>query len=309
MKNENAAVIADAMQQEVLEHFLEFSVFTNPGLYKDVLFTLPADIRELGLLVRKNVVHRVTLAAGNVGTNADLRFGDMSKMPWWRQPEDDVLPTAAAMFAELYRRDSRGFVEDRSAENKLVVTCRFVAVLMASILKSRGIPTRVRAGNASYFPSDTSEKVSTDHWINQYWNKEEKRWVTIDVDGSLSFVGSFDPYDISEGVFDFPATSWLDVRKNQKDPNSFVNAFGDRGLKVVAWLLFYDFHCLMNDEIIYLHMPEYGTYDKFPNLTEKELAEIDELAELMLDPDKNLSKLLELWNTKKHFRLLHGGLL
>lgn len=136
---------------------------------------MPDDIREIGQLVRQNIIHRTTLAAGNTDTNADLRFGDMTKVPWWRQPEDDILPTAAAMLAELYRRDERGFVADRDEGNKLVLTCRFVAILMATILKSKGIPARVRAGNASYFEEhEQYGKVSWDHWITQAWTKPSR---------------------------------------------------------------------------------------------------------------------------------------
>jgi hypothetical protein len=297
------------MQQGNLEHFLEYSIYTNPGLYRESLLKLPDDVRELGLLLRKNIIHRTTLVAGNTGTNADLRFGDMTKVPWWRQPEDDILPTVSAMLAELYRRDDRGFVVYRTPENKLVVTCRFVAILMASILKTKGIPARVRSGNASYFNLGKLGKVSTDHWINQYWNKDQKRWVTIDVDGSLSLDDSFDPYDIPEGKFDFSAKAWLEIRSKKIDEDHFVNADGNKGAMVVVWSLFHDFHSLMNDEIIYVQMPEYGTFKKFPKLTEVELSEIDELARLMLDPDENLDKLMEIWNTNRKFRLLQGGLL
>src|SRR3989344_157579 len=107
------------MEQKILDHYLQFGTYTYPGLYADKLKAdLPESVREIGLLVRKRVVHRSTLVDGNVGTNADLRFGDMTKIPWWRQPEDDVLVTAAAMLAELYRRDSRGFVIDRAPENR-----------------------------------------------------------------------------------------------------------------------------------------------------------------------------------------------
>lgn len=126
------------MDGKILKHYLDFDTYTYPGLYKDKLKNnLPDDVREIGLLVRKNIIHRTTLAAGNTGSNSDLRFGDMTTIPWWRQPEDDILVTAAAMLAELYRRDKRGFVNDREPKNKLVVTCRFVSILVASILKSK----------------------------------------------------------------------------------------------------------------------------------------------------------------------------
>lgn len=293
------------LDPKLRDHYLTFSTFTYPGLYKQELIDLPDDIAELGLLLRKNIIHRTTLAAGNVGTNADLRFGDMTKMPWWRQPDDDILPTAAAILAELHRLDDRGLVTDRAVEDKPILTCRYVCILMAAILKSKGIPARVRSGNAPYF----EEGQSDDHWINQYWDDKQARWVTIDVDGSLSLDEDFDPYNMPEDTFDFPAKAWLDVRGGKVKPDYFYNAGDFRGAMVVAWSLFYDFHSLMNDENIYLHLPEPVRVHEFPKLTEEQLKEIDGLAELMLDPDTNFDKLKEIFDSKKEWRLLSGALL
>jgi hypothetical protein len=300
------------MDSKVLNHYLKFGIYTNPGLYGDKLRNdLPDDIREIGFLVRKNLIHRSTLAAGNIGTNEDLRFGDMTKVPWYRQPEDDILVTATAMLAELYRRDERGLTINREPENKIVVTCRFTAILMASILKSKGIPARVRSGHAPYFDMGKLGQVSADHWINQYWNKEESRWITIDVDGSLSLNDDFDPYNILDKKFDFPAVAWLNIRSGKIDPNYFYNATPMQGAIVVLWSLFYDFHSLMNNEILYTFGPKcgYGIPDKFKTLTEKELKRVDHLASLMREPDKNFDELRNIWETEKDFRLLIGSLL
>ena len=298
------------MEYKILEHFLEFGTYTFPGLYKEKLKNdLPDDIREIGLLVRKSLIHSSTLVDGNTGTNADLRFGDMTKVPWWRQPEDDILVTASAMLAELYRRDERGFVIDREPQNKLVVSCRYSAILTASILKSKGIPTRVRACHASYFDMGDLGDVSTDHWINQYWSERENRWITIDVDGSLSLNENFDPYDVPDGKLDFPADAWLDIRAGKVNPQHFHNAGGRHGMIVVIWSIFYDFHSLMNSEIIYGHGARYGDPKKFNDLTEADFKKIDGLVKLMQKPDENFNALMEIWETDKDFRLLVGGLL
>jgi len=300
------------MNDKIKKHYLDFSTYTFPGLYQEKLKNdLPDDIREIGLLVRKNFIHRTTLSAGNTGTNADLKFGDMTKVPWWRQPEDDILVTTGAMLAELYRRDERGFVNDREVKNKLVLTCRFVAIMIASILKSKGIPARVRSGNAPYFDMGELGNVSTDHWINQYWSEQENRWITIDVDGSLSLKEKFDPYDIPNGKFDFPADAWLGIRAGKLDPKNFHNAKPENGAIVVLWSLFYDFHSLMNDEIIYIYGPAggYGGDEKFNKLTKEELEKIDNLARLMQKPDENFDELVKVWESEKDFRLLVGGLL
>jgi len=292
------------MNQKVLDHYLQLSQYTDPGLYKSSIKKLPDKIEEIGLLVRKQIIHRNTLKNGNTGSNKDMRYGDMAKVPWYRQCEDDVFPTAAAMLAELYRRDKRGLVLDRATENKLVATCRYVSILVAAILKIKGIPCRVRSGFSPYF--NLFGDKSTDHWINQYWNKSENRWVAIDVDGSLEDYVKFNLYDLPENTFDFSADAWLKVRGGGANKHHFENADGHEGFEVIAWELFYDFHCLMNNEIIYLHRPQY-ILERFNRLTEKELEEVDSLALLMQKSDDNFDKLVEIWDTNKKFRTMKGA--
>jgi len=293
------------MDKRILSHYREYGLFTHPGLYEDYLKNLPDEVKELGELLRNNFIHRTTLDTGNVGTNADLKYGDMTKIPWWRQAEDDNLTTCAAMLAEFFRRDPRGLTKERKVEDKLVLTCRYVAILMASTLKAKGIPSRVRSGFASYFEGT---KDAWDHWLVQYWNESEKRWTTVDIDGSWHKTG-FDMYDISDGKFDFSAEVWLDVRKGKVDENHFRNAGGFDGLLPIAWELFYDYHCLMNSEILYVHHPEMVTLKNFRKLKEDKLRDIDELAVLMQEPDENFDRLCNIWETNKEYRLLTGSLL
>ena len=94
------------MKQKLLDHYLQYGLFTYPGLYENYLKRLPDDIEELGELLRTNVIHRTTLEAGNVGTNANLKYGDMTKVPWWRQAEDDYLQLQCLQnFSEEIQKD------------------------------------------------------------------------------------------------------------------------------------------------------------------------------------------------------------
>lgn len=189
------------------EYYLNFSTFTNPGPYQSFFRELPDDIRSLGDVINHQIIHRVTLKEGNTNANKDKRYGDMNEFPWHRLVcDDDILPNVVSMVAELLRLDSRGFQLDRKVENKIVVTCRYNAILMASILKSKGIPCRVRAGFAPYF-----SEISGDHWINQYWNETLHAWVTFDSDGFLDFL-PFDQYDIPKDMFDWAPEVWTGIR-------------------------------------------------------------------------------------------------
>lgn len=308
MEEENTSTEQET-NPEALKHYLESSCYSNPGLYEEYFKSeLPDEIKEIGSLVRQQLIHRSSLANGNTGTNADLKYGDMTNVPWFRQPEDDIFVTVPAMMAELFRRDPNGFDLNRKPEDKLILTCRHLALLVASILKTKGIPTRVRSGFASYFvvdglPADKSD----DHWINQYWSKEENRWINIDVDGMDHDYTKLNFFDLPSNKFDFAADAWLKVREGKVDEDYFYNGCGMSGLIVVAWELFYDFHCLMNDEVIYLHTPEMVHIGQFEKLSEEQLQEIDELARSMQDPDKNFQQLKHIWETKKEFRLIKGG--
>ena len=79
------------------------------------------------------------------------------------------------------------------------------------------------------------------------------------------------------------------------------------GMKAAIRGLFYDFHSLMNNEIIFLHVPKY-IEDKNFELSEEEYKELDELANLMLVPNSNFDKLKEIWEINTKFRILSGAL-
>ncbi len=292
------------MKEKILNHYLQFSTYTNPGCYVDFLKSLPDDISELGNLITHQVIHRVTLKNGNTNANSDKKYGDMDRYPCHRlRCHDDVFLTSLAMVGKLLRLDEKGFKKDRAVEDKIVVTCRYVSVLMASILKSKGIPTRCRSGFAPYLLPD----ISVDHWINQYWSKKENRWINIDADGFFDDL-NFSQFNIPDDKFDWAAKTWLDIRTGRKDSNKIVYAAGQNGLEAAIRAIFYDFHSLMNNEISYNFQPSYIS-GKFGQLTEKELKEIDNLAKLMLEPDKNFEELVKIWNDEKKFRVLNSPLI
>ncbi len=84
--------------------------------------------------------------------------------------------------------------------------------------------------------------------------------------------------------FDFPANAWLGIRSGKLDAQRFYNAKPERRILAVLWSLFYDFHCLMNDEVIYTHRPWWATQEGFRALGAQELGRIDHLARLLRNP-------------------------
>lgn len=293
------------MKEEVLEFYKKVSMYTNYGEYKEYFKSLPDDIYTLAKLVNSQTIHRSTLF------RSYLENTSISKeYPWYRyRCEDDCLLTASAMMAELFRYDSRGIVIDRKIENKIVVTCRYVSVLMASILKAKGIPARCRAGFC-VIDNRYDERDSGDHWIVQYYDYNQKRWINLDTNRINRLETDYNYYDMPNERFDFVAQVWLDVRNGKQDVNHFRHGSKIKGLGMIARSLFYDLHSLMNDEISYLFFPTFISDDKkFENLNSDELKELDELAILMLDPDKNFDQLKYLFDNNKRLRTINTPLI
>ncbi len=297
------------MTEEMRKHYLEYGPFTYPGLYEEYFRSLPDDPSELGHLISHQIIHRVTLREGNKNANFDLRYGDMDRWPWYRSEcQDDIYLTAPAIAAGLFRLDGRGFVPDRAVEHKLVLTCRFVSVLVTSIYKAKGVPCRSRAGFAPYIGEN-----SMDHWINQVWLPQEGRWLTFDAAGFYEgFPMPVTQYDMEPGQFDWSAKAWLDIRSGKTDGARFLYAdgLGTNGLRSVGRYLVYDFHALMNHEISYVFQPRFMEPLLFrgESLPEEDMALLDRLAELLMEPDKNFDKLLNIWNTERKLRDLTSPL-
>ncbi|MCU7725624.1 transglutaminase-like domain-containing protein [Actinoplanes sp. KI2] len=292
---------------DCLKHFEEFGMFTNPGCYIELLRGgLPSAAEDMGRVVRAQFIHQARMRDFDRASEDELERGVKDKIPWYRQPEDAVLPGTASIVAELLRRDSRGFVHDRAVRDRLILTCRPVAIVMCSIFKSRGTPARVRAGFADYFASYDAPYI--DHWITEYWCANRSRWIAVDVDG-LDSIADFSPFDVPRGRFAYAADVWRDARRGALDPDDYWNAKGVTGLNMIAWQLFYDFHCLMNSESIYPHHPKIGLENVFPGLEAADMNLIDHLSELAAEPDENLVALLEIWKSSRALRLMHGTLL
>lgn len=301
--------------KDILDFYLCTSMYTNFFPFEDYYKSLPDDIEELSRLLCHQVIHRGELArsfndVANKARNETKE--EMEKIkneyPWYRNRcDDDILLTAPAITAELFRQDSRGFTMGREVKNRVVITCRYVAVLLASILKAKGIPARVRSGYANYFLSKR-EDVYYDHWITQYYNKEEMRWVNVDADGIYDV--EFNQWDFPKQEFEWIAEVWLSVRSGMKNHENYIHGTHLNNLETLAYALFFDFHSLMNDEISYLFKPTYfDTSREFANLTEEELAKLDNLATLMLDPDRNFDELRYLFRNDKWLRIINTPLL
>ncbi len=142
-----------------------------------------------------------------------------------------------------------------------------------------------------------------EHWVNEYWNFDENRWVLADIDGYYEYEQRFgySQFDLPRRKFVKASKAWLGLRNHTL--NKRLDVFTPDCLQGVCEYLFMDFHALMNNEIFYSYQPLY-LRGGVSSLTEKELCELDELAELLAEPDRNMEQLEHLWEENEKFSIL-----
>lgn len=116
-----------------------------------------------------STIHKVIIQIALGNESRFKEYGDFSFVGFdTSMCEDDIFPTAVSMMSEIFRRDNKGFYVDRPTSTRIIVTCRYISVLVAAILKANNIPCRCRAGWAKYLREDEL----LDHWVNEYWSKK-----------------------------------------------------------------------------------------------------------------------------------------
>ena len=258
---------------EVLAFYREYGVYTDPGEYESLLADLPESLEELCTLIKAQFIHPV----------ADLA-PYRNRIPPERHYEDPKFPTTAALLAGLLEHNPAGLIPERLPEERLVVTCRYHAILLASILKSRGVPTRVRYGFARYLAPGRHIY----HVICEVWNEAEQRWMLVDPDRQL--------VDFPRKQFDSAADIWLQYQQGLNVSGYGVGNWW--GPYAVLDMLCHDFVSLQGRELLYWDRPPL-TVDERMDVTAvpAERVEIlDRIAELMLEPEKHLQELRSLYD-------------
>lgn len=289
------------MNEAIYQRYLETSIYTDAGYYKELLLSLPDDIPTIGMLVCDQITHPSMYFTEPSSYLEDTYYGKFSSYPKQRfKNEDELYITAVSMIAGILRLDGAGFTRNRDVTKRITVSCRQASVLFSAILKAKGIPCRSRAGFMDF--GDAGDSYM-EHWVNEYWDFNESRWVLADVDGYYEYEQRFgySQFDLPRRKFVTASEAWIGLRKNRLDKK--LDVFSPDILDGVCEYLFMDFHALMNNEIFYSYQPLYlrgGTQA----LSEDELRELDDLAELLAEPDQNMEQLEYLQATNEKLSIL-----
>jgi hypothetical protein len=267
----------------ILDFYRQYSSFTDPGEYKYLYKNLPDSLPELCSLIRSQFIHPF----------AELpRYREQIPKERWNEALN--YPTVKSVLKGLLSYDSSGLVKDRKLEDKLVLGCRHNAILLASILKYRGIPARVRCGHVTYLRPG----FHLSHTICEVWNKNEKRWMLVDPSTNM--------IDLSREKFEFSNELWLKMQKKEIDPNRYGVPGRYTGFVSILGKISPDLASILGTEYpIHQYAPilDYA-FENDNQLTAEHLKTLNRICELMKSIDaENLSKLKEIYNNTPEIQI------
>jgi hypothetical protein len=270
---------AALMRPADIDFYAQASAMTAPGRHADMLEALPTDLGELVEVIQHLVVYDV-VAADFYGFT----------IPEVRQEEIHIRP-AAQLLERILALDDRPLSAPRSVQRRVVGRCHHFMLLLVAALRSRNIPARARCGFGSYFNAPFFE----DHWVCEYWNARDGRWVLVDAQFDEVWRRKLkidhDILDVPRDRFLTAAQAWQLCRGGEADPSKFGISFVDlHGLWYVAGSLVRDVAALNRVETlpwdVWGAQPPAGQ-----KLSADQLAYFDRLAALTTDPAQSSDEL------------------
>lgn len=143
------------------------------------------------------------------------------------EDHSSVLSTrsAADILRQIYKQQPQNLQEKRKQSEKTIGNCRDFTVLSVAFMREKGIPARARCGFAAYFSTPEMKLKYIDHWVVEYWNTDDKRWVMVDsqIDDfqKESLKLGFNTLDVPHDMFITGGVGWQMCREGNADPETF----------------------------------------------------------------------------------------
>ncbi len=194
------------MKQDI---YIKDSVFSNPLHYRNSLKKSCANAEQACTFTQNLLIHAYWLEHYQYDPDMSLRYEEMQAR------------NLSEIFDISVSKNDSSFEKVRSANERVVSTCRDFSLMICGIFRVNGYPARLRCGFATYLTPDHFE----DHWICEYWNKESSSWFRVDA--QLDDVHKeqldidFDPYNVPSERFVSAGSAWELCRAGQEDPALF----------------------------------------------------------------------------------------
>ncbi len=261
---------------------------TEPGNWGYLLDNLPTDVGELCRVVQGLVLH--------------IFWADQYGVQLSEERQEEVqLRFVQPQLERIVALDPRSLTEARPPSRRLVGNCRDFSVMLTTMLRHQGVPARARCGFGAYFEPGQFE----DHWVAEYWNQGERRWVLVDAQLDAlqhEVLGlMFDPLDVPRDQFIVGGKAWQICRNGEADPQAFGIA-DMHGLWFVQGNFVRDVASLNKMELLPWDVWGLMPYPDEDN-SAADLAFLDELAELTAGDVPDFERVRRLYENDNRLRV------
>ncbi len=223
---------------ELLAYYTAPGVFTSVEGFEEQVDALPDDVASVAAAVQGLLIHEAMAPAYGATLTPERRA-------------ERELHSAVAMLRRATEMDARPLDAARLPTCRVAGVCRHFATLFVAIMRHKGVPARARCGFANYFEPGKN----TDHWVSEYWNLRQQRWVLADaqVDGPQKqfYKPNFDTLDVPRDRFLVAGDAWRLCRDGAKDAQTFgVSGTEMWGLVEVMGDVLQDVAALQNVELL-----------------------------------------------------------
>jgi len=278
-------------RSDIHNYYISHGMMTDPGEYSKLLTDLPEGISNLCEVVQNNLVHVFWAERYGIKLSED-------------QQQTLNVRKLSEKLSLIHSTDPRPLISKREIHSRQVGNCRDFSLLLTALLRHQGIPARSRCGFGRYFLPDHYE----DHWVVEYWNDVESRWIMVDPQLDPFQIKAldiqFDPLSVPSDQFIPGGKAWQLCRSGFANPEYF-GIFDMHGWWFIWGNVIRDFLALNKIEIL----PWDGGWgflihelsDPLPN--ESELIQYDQIAELLSLPDDSFKQVRSLFNRDPRFAL------
>jgi hypothetical protein len=254
---------------------------SDAGARAALLDGLPGDVAGLAKIVQGLLIHEHIAPAYGVELSAE-------------QHAQAHMRRVEKILDCIARHDNRPLPHARPARERIVGVCRHFTLLHVAMLRRHGIAARARCGFAAYF----DKNMFVDHWVTEYWNSDQKRWILVDAQLDQRqrelFGIAFDPLDVPPEQFLVAGDAWRRCRHGEADPKDF-GILDMHGSWFIASNVIRDVAALNNHEML--------PWDMWGAMTQKDseldMPFVDRLAELSHAPDRHFGDLRAAYKDKR----------
>lgn len=263
---------------------------TRTKVEKGIFDDFPDDIKEICKIIQGLLIH----------PSAGLKLYDLN-FPKDRI-DDRYIKTLSESISKIQSIENKPLIECRHPNKRIVNNCRHFAMFICSVLREKGISARCRCGYAIYLEPGWFE----DHWICEYWNKNEKKWIKVDsqIDDIHILWCSInrkkiDFTNLPKEAFLCAGVVWKLYRQGLIDGNLFGFSLGEKeyGEWHIRGNLFRDFFALNKIEYTYQELNKLVSKNYI--LTKKELLVFDKIADLTINVDEKFDQIINFYKENK----------